>query len=140
MNVITWNDISEYVAAGNLDTVTIGENLDSITLNVVYIGVSNGVQSNAEISLECLNCCYFDFRRGDDHEPGSGLILEAYLRTESGLITALHNHQLDSTAGCLCLEAGGMSVYHLEIVGEISLNILCGDIVVKATPHNTGRV
>jgi hypothetical protein len=135
MNVVTWNDISKYVAAGNLDKIFVSDDFDSIRIEIIYAGLSrDGVTSTANISLECIDCCYFDIRRRNDHEPGPGIILDAYLHTESDLITALHNSQLEGRAGSLCLESGEKQVYHLEIIGEVSLNALCESVVIKASP------
>lgn len=130
-----WESISEYVAAGNLIQVAISDGMDSVEIDILYSGVSqDGVTSTANISLQCLNCGYFDMRRREDHEPGSGMILEAYLHTESQLISALHSHQLDSIAGCLKLEADANRVLHLEIIGEITVNMLCEDLTIKSSP------
>jgi len=135
MVMVTWNDISEYVASGNLDSVSINEDMDSATVNVVYMGGrSNEPVKERHIVLNCSGLCYFDLRRSRDHEPGPAMILEAYLRIESELITALRTHKLDSKADCLCLENEPI-VYHLELIGEASLNVLCNMVTIESGPE-----
>jgi len=134
MKPVYWADVAEYVAAGNLNRVSINEDFNAISLEVIYLGNEShgGNMRTATVILDCIDCCYFDLRKRNDHEPGSGIILEAYLQTESSMVDALRDHRLESTAGCLSLEHSSESVYHLEIIGEISLNVLCKNVSIMA--------
>jgi hypothetical protein len=128
VTVVAWSEIAKYVAAGNVSKVDIGTNFDVVSIEIVYSSIPrDGREDYAEICLECVNCGYLDLRRRNDHEPGSGIVLEAYLRTESALVDDLRSHKLDGVSGCLEHETA-KPVFHLEIIGEISLNILCEEL------------
>ncbi len=136
---VEWDEIAEYVGAGNVDRLTLSEDLDAVLIDIVYLGSSHGTLTQVNISLECSNCCYLDVKRRDDHEPGTGIILDAYLHKESGLISALHAHRLDAKAGCPVLEAAAKPVYHLELVGEVSVNVLCERLIARRGPFQTTK-
>lgn len=126
----SWDEISEYFANGNVDGLNISTDLTSIQIEVVYYNGSLWITMNAT----CSGCCYFDFRRVAYHEPGSGIVLEAYVHSESPLIEALFAHKLEGKAGTLYLEADKTDgITHLEIVGEITINVICQKVEFTAT-------
>lgn len=127
---VNWEEVAEYVSAGNLASIKI-DDFTTVLLEVVYINGNSNEQ--VQVSIACFDCSYVDLRRRADHEPGAGMILEADLHIASPLIEALFAHKLESKAGCLLLEnnRNEITVKHLEIIGEISVNILCKDMSYK---------
>lgn len=86
------------------------------------------------IRIDFHKCCYFDFKRISNHEPGSGIIYEAYLKENSQLIESLKSHKLDGDAGDLYPQTNSQQpILHFEIAGEISLNIICQEIICWST-------
>lgn len=127
MHRISWPEIAEYVAAGNIVGLKIEDNFSTVHLEVIY----GNADCERHIHIVCFGCSYMDLRRTEEHEPGSGVVLEAYLHTDSPLIQALFAHTLQGKAGLLFLEHTEHkdAVKHLEIIGEISLNILCENVI-----------
>ena len=123
----TWDEIAEYVAAGNLESIKIEDDFTNVQLGILYAPGSSSEQFR--IIVLCLGYCYMDLRRRYDHAPGAGMILEAYLYTASPLIDSLFAHKLESKAGCLYLEDSQDKVKHLEVIGDISVSILCEDVL-----------
>jgi hypothetical protein len=125
MQNASWEEVAEYVAAGSLGSVKIEDDFTNVQLEILY--AHGGSLEQFRVIIHCLGFCYVDLRRRDDHEPGAGMILEAYLHKASPLIDALFAHKLESKAGCLLLEGrrDKAAVKHLEIIGELSVNILC---------------
>lgn len=135
MQPVSWDDIAEYVAAGGLTLVEMAEDFTTLHVQIHYLGISDKGTTEAEFLITCQGCCYTDIRRVNHHEPGAGNILEAYLHTSSPLIADLMAHKLDSRAGCLAHEYpsnGNVSIRHLEIIGEVTLNVLCEDVRIVA--------
>jgi len=126
MELVSWHEVAEYIAAGNVINVTMSDNLDKVTLVIIYGCVSDKSVVESEIRIICSLYSYLDIRRTDSHENGAGVILEASLHTASPLIERLREHILDAPSGCLYGEQE--PIYHLEIIGEVNINILCSKI------------
>ena len=130
----TWPAIAEFAAAGNLDRVDLNDDFTTINISIVYIGINEGITREMTIQLTCSDYCYFDIKRRDDHEPEAGIILDAYIHDLSPLISLLHAHKLESSTGPLMHEVDASTpIKHLEINGEVSVNILFTEIKVMAT-------
>ena len=129
MKQFFWPDIEYYFAAGNIDGVEVDADFNFVKIAVVYMSGDK----YCKITAVCETCCYLDFRRDTNHTSGSGTILEAYVHDSSPLIEALLHHKLQGKTGYLCLEESKSGeVKHLEIVGELSLNVLCINIVFES--------
>ena len=126
--MLDWQSISDYFAAGNITAINHSEDLTAVNIDVVYYSGSLLVT----IVSTCIDCYYADFRRRADHESGTGIILEAYLHTQSPLIDGLITHKLEGKAGSLLSSSAISKIHHLEIIGEISVNVLCREIVFDA--------
>lgn len=126
-NLNCWDKVAKYVEAGNLLKVMFSDDFSSICLSIIY---GDELEKDICIEITCTECAYFDWKRRDDHEKGSSIILEAYLHKASTLIESLQNHKLESKAGCLFLEnkLDDTNIFHLEIIGEITLNIICSKV------------
>lgn len=130
MKTVLWEDISYYFAAGNLVSITFKENFTDVCLVIIY-GNDNTIKE-AHMEAICVSSSYMDWKRTDNHEAGSGIIYEAYVHSESPLIEAMLSHKLQGIAGSLPLEASGQTIKHFEIIGEVSVNILCEIVEFRA--------
>ena len=135
VNPIAWNDISDCISAGSITEISVDYDLSCVRLGVIYGRHEGGRVLEVAIQVDCRNCGYIDVRRVYHYDAGGApAILEAYLRTDSPLIAALHKHKLDGIAGCLFLEVDPRApIHHLEIVGEVSINVLCENVVITST-------
>ena len=129
MKEVPWSAVEEYVANAGAVDLRFCRDYQDVVLELLY---GNGTtQEDADMVLRCVDCCYVEVRRVGGQEPGDSNVLEAYLRQESPLITALWEHRLDSRMGCLALEYDKKlrgSVQHLEIIGALTINLLFREI------------
>ncbi len=131
---VSWEEVSEYIASGNIAEIAFNENLTTVSLQLIYGTVRAQKVVEATFTLLCVNCAYIEIRRSEHHAEGSSVILEAYLHERSTLIEDLLAHKLAGKSGSLFLEntCEYLGIKHLEIIGEISLNILCTEVQIKA--------
>lgn len=127
LSPVSWQEVAEYVAAGSLVQVHVAEDFTEVVLEVLYGSHRDQQFYEASITLSCLNCAYVAFSRVSHHEPGSGIILEAYLHRQSPLLEEFFSNKLEGKAGSLVLqdEPQRGNVLHLEIIGEVSINVIC---------------
>jgi len=122
---VAWESAEDSVAAGGLCDIKIEDDFRTALIEVVY--------NDVYFRLDCIECSYLTLRNRS-FDFGCAVILEAYIHTASPLIDQLRTHQLESKAGSLALEdrlnRPYLTVHHLEIVGEVSLDILCERIKV----------
>jgi hypothetical protein len=132
---LRWEDVGEYVAAGNVMRLRWSEDLCDIKMEILY----GNTAITREIVVRCLGVCYFEARRRDDHESGTAaLILEASLQTSSPLIDALYAHQLDGLSGSTIRPQSG-PVYHLELVGQLHVTVLSAGMAFAMGPEVPDR-
>ena len=75
MHQISWQEIAEYVAAGNIVGLQIEDDFTTIRIEVIY----GNTDIERHIHIICSGCSYMDLRRTAEHKSGSGVVLEAYL-------------------------------------------------------------
>ena len=107
-----------------------GEDLCSLHLEIGYSNYLDGKIREAYFKIACLNIAYVSLSRLSHHTPGSGAIYEAYLHDSSDLLEKFLSNKLESKAGSLIFEADTPphSLKHLDIVGEITVNIICEEV------------
>lgn len=132
-SVISWNEASYYIEASSICNIKFGEDLCSLHLDLGYCNIIDHEFREAFFNVMCLNIAYLDVRRLDGHTPGSGSIYEAYLHESSSLIDSFLTNKLESKAGSLILQSNEPthSLWHFEIVGEISVNVICEEVRVE---------
>ncbi|MHB1456933.1 MAG: hypothetical protein ACYC0V_08475 [Armatimonadota bacterium] len=139
MRTVSWDYAGGYIGAGNLDVISLTPDLNSMTIEIVYLrGSSNGISVRMDISIECINCRYFDILRDEDHIEGPGLILDAYLFDESDLISNYNTHQLHTKMASPATE--NVVYHHLQLIGEIDLNVLCETVIIRVSPMRPERL
>lgn len=133
MRTVSWNYASGYIGAGNIDVISINNKLNMISINIVYLrSFEHGRSVQMDIIIECLNCRYFEFLRDEEHVIGPASLLDAYLHDESDLISAYSSHELHTKTDSQVTE--DTKYHHLQLIGEIDINILCETVIVKASP------
>lgn len=71
-------------------------------------------------------------KRESDHEPRGASILDAYLHTESPLTQAIRTFKLQSLTGPLVASDNQVrAAKHLEIIGEISIDVVWEDVQIR---------
>ncbi|MHB1000446.1 MAG: hypothetical protein ACYC27_14500 [Armatimonadota bacterium] len=62
MNLVDWKDYEEYIAAGNLMSVTINDDFETIELSILYAaGISSDKKTELmDILIYCGGYRYFD--------------------------------------------------------------------------------
>ena len=129
MKPYTWAEVSDYFAAGNITSLKISDDFTSIHVEVVYY---NG-KICVTILCNCTDFCYMNFRRESNHEPGTGIVLEAYVHLDSSLLADFYAHKLQGKSGLLLYEKDTIKkLFHLEIIGEVSVDIICPKISFMA--------
>lgn len=127
MRPMAWPDAVYYVEAGSLSGLRLSPDLTAATLEALY---GDG-EREATFLIECRECCYLLLRRTEhDDDPECRAILEAHLRRESPLLDDFRAHRLDGKLGVLMGLAAPGEALHLEIVGEMCVDILCSEVEV----------
>jgi len=132
---VPWNSVAEYIAAGSVFGVRLDDTMCNLDFEVIYGGTIAGKYVEVYFAVRCINCAYIRVSRRDDHDEGCGMILEAHLHDRSPLIDAVKSHELGESSGSLVYDCESLSraSYHLEIVGEVSLNIVCERVEVNSS-------
>lgn len=133
--VTSWQSIVEYVAAGNLVAIAYDNNLMDLSLTVIYGALREQEMCEITFNISCIDCAYIEIKRSKQHLGGSSAILEAYLHEHSQLIDDILAHKKEARVGPLLFEYEQVPtpIQHIEIIGEISLNIICERIETTVT-------
>lgn len=131
-HIVDWSVAETFIAAGNVGSVHLNEDMTDAKLEVYYIGDANQKSIEHKFHISCSNCAYLLIRRYCGHENGAGSILEAYLLENSPLIDDLLSNRLESKTGTLSLPSDSFNstIKHLQIIGELSVDILCAEVTV----------
>lgn len=132
---ISWHTAADFVGAGSIVGIAIEDDLATIQLDVAYANIQERQGVEATFQIVCLNCSYITISRLYHHEPGSGAIYEAYLHDKSSLIEDLFANRLEGKSGALHLQSRfpNRPIKHLEIIGEVNVNVLCEEVRVNQT-------
>jgi len=127
-----WLTAGYFFNAANVAEVKIGDDLTSLCLEIVYCcSYSNGKHYEATFVISCEEMSYINLRRGYDHEPGCGVILEAHLTDKSPLIEDFYACRLGSVVGALFRQDDrqGHPMKHLQLVGDINIDVLSEEVL-----------
>ncbi len=132
LTLVSWPTVADFIAAGNITQIEFEDNLATVNLEISYLNIKEQQAVEAYFKIICTNCAYIVFRRLYHHSEGSGTIYEAYLNDQSALIDSFYSNSLEGKAGTLSLQCQGnsSSVKHLEIIGEVSLEIICEGVSI----------
>jgi hypothetical protein len=133
--LVPWQAVAEYIAAGSIIHFEIRDDLATVMLDVAYANLHDENTHEGAFQVLCLNYSYLSLSRLEHHVPGSGAIYEAYLHEQSHLIEDVLAHRLEGKAGALVFQADSLNraLKHLEIVGEITLSVVCEEVHVTTT-------
>jgi hypothetical protein len=123
VDTVEWSDVSDFVAASNVVGIGFDQDIAAVNIDAYYFAIDPHRSREASIRIVCSNVRYFDLRRMSGCDPGPGHILEAHLRENSDLLEAFRQGGLAGRAGDI--QSFSASLVHFELVGEISLNIIC---------------
>jgi hypothetical protein len=131
-----WDEVSEYISAANIAALKLADNLCDIEIEILYGNSSQNITTEADFKILCINYKYFDVKRLNHleaDEPNSSIIYEAKLLKESELINKLFKLELDGIAGNITSLNKESKISHLRIIGEISIDVLCEEVITSAT-------
>lgn len=132
---VSWHEAAYYIEASSIVDIKFGSDLCTVSLNLIYGSVRGAEICETSFCLNCMNFAYLNVSRLDHHSPGSGAIYEAYLHESSPLIDAFLSNRLEGKAGSLVLQSDGLTrhVKHLEIIGEINVNVIFAEIRITTS-------
>ena len=122
---VSWEEAAYDVSAGDVIDIDTDDDLDAVAVSLIA-GTQEG---EVYYRLDCRNYRYLCVRRRDDHEPGSGNILDAYLHTDSVLLSDFARHKLDALSGSIQTD-NTIQWKHLEVIGEVSIDIICAEVSI----------
>ena len=129
---VPWEAVAEYIEAGSIIGIDIRDDLATVLIDIGYMKQRKQGLYEASFRISCLNFSYLNISRLEHHTPGSGIIYETYLRQQSQLIEDVRTNRLDGKAGALVYQSESLNraINHLEIVGEVNVNIICEEVRV----------